>query len=134
MNDDKSTLYPTSIGLDIENTERFRKNISDDFIKRTFSDTEIEYCEKQSDPAQHFCARFAAKEAAVKALSQLGIKVVVSKNISISNNEDGLPLLKINDKIIKEEYLELFSELIFKVSLTHTKEIGAAIVLIIKKL
>ena len=61
MNDDEQIIYPASVGLDIENTERFRKNVSEDFIKRTFSETEIEYCNKQSDPAQHFCARFAAK-------------------------------------------------------------------------
>jgi phosphopantetheine--protein transferase-like protein len=133
MNEDKSTINPIAIGLDIENTERFRQNNLDSFILRTFSDIEINYCTSQKDPAPHFCARFAAKEAAVKAFSQLGIKLPVNKMVYIENNEKGLPGLVIDEQAVKPKDKEIIKDFTTKVSLTHTKEIGAAVVLVIKQ-
>src|SRR5262245_54094083 len=48
----------------------------DRFLRRVFTDGEIAYCRARRDPAQHFAARFAAKEAGLKALGtglRLGI-------------------------------------------------------------
>src|SRR5262249_57491385 len=46
------------------------------FVERVFTDDEIAYCRARRDPAPHFAARFAAKEAGFKALGtglQLGV-------------------------------------------------------------
>ena len=40
----------------------------DKFLRRVFTDAEIAYCRARRDPVPHFAARFAAKEAAMKAL------------------------------------------------------------------
>ena len=64
-----------SVGVDIENTERFLNHdagFSDKFLNKVFTDAELEYCFNKEEPAQHLAGRFAAKEAAFKALEQLG--------------------------------------------------------------
>jgi holo-[acyl-carrier protein] synthase len=38
------------------------------FLRRVFTDAEIAYCRSRRDPVPHFAARFAAKEAGLKAL------------------------------------------------------------------
>jgi holo-[acyl-carrier protein] synthase len=49
----------------------------DRFVGRVFTDDEIAYCRARRDPAPHFAARFAAKEAGFKALGtglQMGVR------------------------------------------------------------
>ena len=49
----------------------------DRFVERVFTDDEIAYCRSRRDPAPHFAARFAAKEAGFKALGtglQMGVR------------------------------------------------------------
>jgi holo-[acyl-carrier protein] synthase len=63
----------TIIGLGIDATEIPRiaetmANYGDRFLKRVFTKGEIEYCEARRHAPQHFAARFAVKEAAMKAL------------------------------------------------------------------
>jgi len=67
------------IGVDLVRIPRMREVIArweDRFLRRVFTDGEIAYCRARRDPAQHFAARFAAKEAGLKALGtglRLGI-------------------------------------------------------------
>src|SRR5512132_3717026 len=59
------------VGLDATEIERIAKMIEqygDRFVRRVFTDGEIDYCERKRDFASSFAARFAAKEAAMKAL------------------------------------------------------------------
>ena len=61
-----------SIGTDIEEIRRFEgKETNFDFLSRVFTTSELEYSLKSKSPAKHLCARFCAKEAIVKALSEL---------------------------------------------------------------
>src|SRR5437667_1926208 len=68
------------IGVDLVNIPRMRDVIDrwrDRFLQRVFTEAEIAYCRARRDPAQHFAARFAAKEAGMKALGtglRLGVK------------------------------------------------------------
>lgn len=60
-------------GTDIIEIERIKKaieNIGDKFLQTVFTRAEIEYCEaRKNQKYQHYAARFAAKEATFKALS-----------------------------------------------------------------
>jgi holo-[acyl-carrier protein] synthase len=47
------------------------------FLRRVFTDGEIAYCRRRRDPIPHFAARFAAKEATLKALGT-GLRMGVS--------------------------------------------------------
>jgi holo-[acyl-carrier protein] synthase len=67
------------IGLDVVQISRMREVIArwqERFLRRVFTDAEIAYCRSRRDPVPHFAARFAAKEAGLKALGtglRLGI-------------------------------------------------------------
>jgi holo-[acyl-carrier protein] synthase len=68
------------IGVDLVRIPRMRDVIGrwdDRFLRRVFTDAEIAYCRARRDPVPHFAARFAAKEAALKALGtglRLGVR------------------------------------------------------------
>ena len=90
-----------SCGTDIIEIERIKESIEksgDSFLNRVFTKKEIEYCEsKKKQKYQHYAARFAAKEAAFKALSwKLKDKYSVSwKDFELTNDEQGRPELNI---------------------------------------
>ena len=59
------------IGVDLALITRMRQVLErwdERFLHRVFTDEEIAYCRRRRDPVQHFAARFAAKEATLKAL------------------------------------------------------------------
>lgn len=59
------------IGMDLVRIDRMRRVVErwqDRFLQRVFTPEEIAYCRKRRDPIPHLAARFAAKEAALKAL------------------------------------------------------------------
>jgi holo-[acyl-carrier protein] synthase len=68
------------IGVDLVHMPRLRAAIErwqDRFLHRVFTPGEIAYCRSRRDPVPHFAARFAAKEAGLKALGtglSLGIR------------------------------------------------------------
>lgn len=84
------------IGIDIVNIPQFRTAIErwgDRFKNRVFTKKELEYCNGRKFAEQHLAARFAAKEAFIKALGR-GIKLT---NIEVLNNQEGKPYIKISD-------------------------------------
>ena len=68
------------VGVDLTQIPRLRRVVErwdDRFLRRVFTDEEIAYCRRHKEPARHFAARFAAKEAGMKALGtglRLGVK------------------------------------------------------------
>jgi holo-[acyl-carrier protein] synthase len=59
------------IGIDVVEIARIRRLMErwqDRFLQRVFTETELAYALRRHDPAQHLAARFAAKEATLKAL------------------------------------------------------------------
>lgn len=59
------------IGVDLAQISRLRRVVerwSDRFLRRVFTEAEIAYCRQRRDPIPHLAARFAAKEATLKAL------------------------------------------------------------------
>lgn len=70
----------TGIGVDLVNIPRMREVIGrwrERFLQRVFTEAEIAYCQGRRDPVPHFAARFAAKEAGLKALGT-GLRLGVS--------------------------------------------------------
>ena len=58
------------LGVDIVEIERMRRILdrTPSFAHKVFTDAEQDYCNREGNPATHYAARFAAKEAVCKAL------------------------------------------------------------------
>jgi len=83
-------------GVDIVETARIRGMIErhgDRFLRRWFDEREIDYCKRKAHPERHLSARFAAKEAAFKALRLSGKNPVCWKHIIVEKEADGNPII-----------------------------------------
>ena len=112
-------------GVDIVTISRFRTPTTQkqSFLNLCFTPHEQVYCFSKADPAPHFAARFAAKEAVIKALSGLDLYLERNK-IEVFNNEIGRPHLILhtdNNKI-----LSLKSDL----SISHSETSAIAFVIL----
>src|SRR5262245_24392440 len=68
------------VGVDLAQIPRLRRVVArwdERFLRRVFTDEEIAYCRRRRDPIPHLAARFAAKEATLKALGT-GLSMGVS--------------------------------------------------------
>lgn len=115
------------LGCDIIEISRIRGSIKHHgqvFLDRIFTPSEQSYCLKYRDPAPHFAARFAAKEAAVKALGT-GISPAASwLDIEILNDGNGKPEITLSTKV-----QERFNSPQLQVSVSHCKEYAMAVVI-----
>ena len=88
-------------GTDIIEIERIRNSIEkigEKFLNKVYTEKEIEYCEsKNKQKYQHYAARFAAKEAAFKAVSwKIKDKYDIKwTDFEVLNDEQGKPIIKI---------------------------------------
>lgn len=121
-----------SCGVDIIEIERVKESIEkvgERFLKKVFTDKEIEYCENRKvQKYQHYAGRFAAKEAAFKAISsQLDDKYSVSwKDFEIINDKHGRPQINISN--INVEKIDNID-----VSISHCKLYATANVVVVYK-
>jgi holo-[acyl-carrier protein] synthase len=89
------------IGIDLVRIGRMREVIArweDRFLRRVFTDGEIAYCRARRNPAQHFAARFAAKEAGLKALGT-GLRLGVSwRELEVRRERGQAPTLVLSGR------------------------------------
>lgn len=119
-------------GTDIIEINRIKESIEDlgeKFLNKVFTKSEIEYCEsKKAQKYQHYAARFAAKEAIFKAISDsLPDKFALSWcDYEILNDETGRPRVKIkNFDMTNIENIDL--------SISHCKQYAVANVVVVYK-
>jgi len=122
-----------STGIDIVEVYRIRATISRTprFIERVFTPAERLYCEaKGAAAAQSFAARFAAKEAFLKALQTGWRGKITWHDIEVCSDESGVPSLEITGeaKII----METLGANRIHLSLSHTTEHAVAQVVLEK--
>lgn len=106
------------IGTDIIEVARVEKAIKrwgDNFLKHIFNEEEIQYAQKNKFPTQHYAARFAAKEAIYKAISN--DSNITWKDITILNDENGKPYCVLKKKDFKNQIL---------ISISHTENYAVA--------
>lgn len=110
------------VGVDMVEVARFTK-FSPRFFKRMFSPEEIAYCEHAPRPLEHYAARFAAREAVLKALG-CGWAGVGLQDVSVALTESGKPIV-----LLRGKPRELADKLNIKeiaLSLSHTAEVAVA--------
>ena len=106
------------IGIDIVNIQKFKKKPfkkNQNFYKRIFSESEIEYCLKFKNSHEKFAGKFAVKEALIKSIHE---KLELSSiQTSYFNSK---PIVKILNS--EQNYR-------FLVSLSHDNEVAIAVVI-----
>jgi holo-[acyl-carrier protein] synthase len=86
------------LGIDIAEVNRIREAIErhgEAFLKRVYTPSEIAYCKKHRDPYERYAARFAAKEAAMKALGTGWRRGVRWVDIEVARMPSGQPTIKL---------------------------------------
>lgn len=116
------------IGIDMIEVTRIEKQVSAGprFVERIFTSREVDYCERKKNKAQNYAARFAAKEAFLKAVGTGWRKGLAFKEIEVINDELGKPEIVLYGKAKK--FAEERKIVNIQVSLTHLKETASAIV------
>lgn len=125
-------MIPIGLGIDLVEVPRIRDLLTkhgNRFKERTFTAGEIAYCDSCADPAMHYAARFAAKEAAAKAIGTgLWAEGVEWKSFEIVRETSGRPVLLLHDGAKKHAEAQGVTR--YLVSLTHTRELAQAQVIL----
>lgn len=107
------------IGIDIIEIHRIKESIDkygESFLRKIYTQLEIDYSLSRKNKYQHLAARFAAKEAIYKALSSDTDKVYSWQDIEIFNEVNGLPKVKFYGEL--KDYLSDGKEI--KISMSHS--------------
>jgi holo-[acyl-carrier protein] synthase len=119
------------IGIDVIENERIQHSLErfpERFVTKIYTEVEAEYCRGCARPEIHFAARFAAKEAAFKALGTGWAAGVRWKDVEVRRLSSGQPELRLFGKAL--ERAKSLGGNNFVVSLTHDQSISAAVVVI----
>ncbi len=122
-----------SVGIDIIEVYRIRETLSRTprFTERVFTKNERAYCDaKGAASAQSYAARFAAKEAFLKALKTGWRGKITWHDIEIVSDENGVPSLEIRGEARK--ILDNLEANQIHLSLSHTTEHAVAQVILEK--
>ena len=87
--------------VDIRRIEKALNKFNGRFMKRVFTDHEIEYCLSKGNKFANFAKRFAAKEACSKALGTGFAQGVFWKDMCVENNELGAPVMRLSGGAIE---------------------------------
>lgn len=113
------------VGIDIVEIERIQQAIQrwgEHFLNHVFCAEEIDYSQKQKHPPQHFAARFAAKEAILKAIGNN--RHLNWKDMKIVHDKNGKPVCVIDDDDYRGRIM---------ISMSHTQNYAIANAIITPK-
>jgi holo-[acyl-carrier protein] synthase len=121
------------IGMDLADIDRIARLLGrhpERARRRLFTEAERAYCDRRAQPARHFAARFAAKEAAYKALAgSEEARHIHWLEIEVANSPlDGRPTLLLYGTAAKRA-AEL-GVVTVHLTLTHSDEVAAAVVVL----
>ncbi|HEY2908332.1 MAG TPA: holo-ACP synthase [Vicinamibacterales bacterium] len=119
------------LGLDATDIERIAATIErygDRFLSRIFTTGEIAYCTRRHDPAIHFAGRFAAKEAAMKALGTGHSHGVLWRDVEVVRH-GGPPQLQLHGGAARR--FEKMGGKQSLVTITHSDDLALAQVLVL---
>ena len=116
---------PSSVGIDLIEIERIRRAIGryPSFTARCFTEAERAYCDSRPNPAQHYAARFAGKEAVGKALGFGVARAFAWREVEIVGRPK--PSVQLTGRL--EERASRLGVAGVDLSMTHSRELAAAI-------
>jgi holo-[acyl-carrier protein] synthase len=117
-----------AIGVDLIEIGRVRRTLEryEDFRARCFTEAERAYCDSRPNPAQHYAARFAGKEAVGKALG-FGVAVHFAwREVEIAGRPK--PSVRLSGRLAERASRLGVGEV--ELSMTHSKELAAAVAVV----
>ncbi|HIA38397.1 MAG TPA: holo-[acyl-carrier-protein] synthase [Planctomycetes bacterium] len=126
MSDPLPSIF--GIGLDLVDIPRLAKSIEQGgqaFLDRIFTPHEQEYCSNHSRPNEHYAARWAAKEAAMKVLGTGWSGGVAFTDFEVINDSDGRPHLEVTGVAAERSREQDIIE--WQLSLSHTGSTAGAV-------
>ena len=118
-------------GIDIAEVPRIAASIErfgNRFLQRIFTEGEIRYCESKANRVERYAARFAAKEAAMKAIGTGWSHGVAWRDIEVCREPGGRPTLTFHGEAA--EFAAKLGVSHVALSLTHTAEHAIAQVIL----
>jgi holo-[acyl-carrier protein] synthase len=114
------------IGIDAVELERFRRALARTprLAERLFSDAERAYALRRKDPTERLAARFAAKEAVMKAMG-VGLWAFNYRDVEVVRAPSGAPSLRLTGKAARIASERGIHE--WRLSLTHTEHTAHAV-------
>lgn len=119
------------VGTDLMEIARIHQSINrfgERFLRRVFTQHEIEYCQRKKNAAESFAARFAAKEAGAKALGTGISQGVGWLELEVAREPGGRPTLKLSGRAA--ERAREMGAARTSLSLTHSKDFALAVVVL----
>jgi holo-[acyl-carrier protein] synthase len=118
-------------GIDLAEVPRIRASIErfgDRFIQRIYTPAEIAYVERKVNRYERYAARFAAKEAGMKAIGTGWKRGVTWHDFEVANLPSGKPTLRLHG--VAAQFADRLGVKNVSLSLTHTAELGMAHVIL----
>ena len=118
-------------GIDIAEVPRIAESIErfgDRFLKRIYTEGEIRYCDSKANRVERYAARFAAKEASMKALGTGWSRGVRWRDIEVYRQPGSRPTIRFHGKAA--EFAARLNAKNVSLSLSHTEEQAIASVIL----
>lgn len=118
-------------GIDLAEVPRIAETIKrfgDRFIRRVFTEGEILYCDRKVNRVERYAARFAAKEATMKAIGTGWNHGVSWRDVEVCRAPGGRPTITLHGKAA--EFAAKLGAKHIALSLSHTKEYAIAQVIL----
>jgi holo-[acyl-carrier protein] synthase len=119
------------LGIDLAEVDRIRAAIERygrRFIERIYTEKEIAYVERKANKYERYAARFAAKEAGMKAVGTGWKRGVRWRDFEVTNLPSGRPTLQLHGHAAR--FAEQLGVRNIALSITHTAAEGMAIVIL----
>jgi len=118
------------VGTDIIEVYRVEEMLArgKEYLETIFTRAEVDYCEAKARKSQHYAARFAAKEAVLKALGTGWRDGLARSDIEIRNDARGQPQVIAHGKV--KEFLDHHRITRTSISMTHTGDLALAVVIL----
>ena len=124
-------MHDARVGVDLVEVQAFETRFAgrEDALAEVFTDAELTYCRHQRRPWPHLAARFAAKEALLKALGTGLSGPMRWRDIEVARDPSGAPALIVTGAVA--DVLHGQRVRVASVSLSHTTTNAIAVVLLV---
>jgi holo-[acyl-carrier protein] synthase len=114
--------------IELHRIERIYAEYGERFLNRIYADEERRYALRYKDPIPRLAARFAAKEACMKALGTGWNQGVRWRDIVVTNAPSGQPTLTLHGKA--RDYADRLSVDVIHITITHDREHAMVMVIL----